>query len=571
MPRYLLKFALCLLLAGFSGGVFAQTRAWLDRDSVRAGETVTLNVESDGNVGGGPDYSPLYEDFEPLDSKSNTRIEPGVGGMVARSRYVLTLRPKRSGRLTVAALRVGGVYTKPLNLYVEPEPADTQPAIASSAQVFVEVVPDDENPYVQQAVGWLVRLYSSVPIVGGKLDQPVPDGASLMKIGDDAQYERNIGGNTYTVVERRYLLVPERSGRMSVPPAAFDGRSAPSLIDQLVGGGGDPQHARSKSRVLNVRPVPANAPQPWLPLRSLDLRYRTTPQQLRMGNAASVVVEATVDGASLAQLPELQLPPIDGVQVFAEPVQADEGFTGGRPRVKLTRKFSLVPAREGPVHLDGLRLDWWDVAAGSARSASLPALSWTVTPASGAATGATGTARATGQAADAAGGDSNATSGAVAASGATTSGGTGWAVAAVLFALLWLATLLWALHLRAQPRAFAAAKPAAQQAAGTEAAALTLNLPALRQLIDVGDFDHIASVLRGLARPPARDDDELIERLADPGQREAVQALRRARWGGGDGVAARTALRAAFAKAPQWRQTQGEAASPLAPLYPVRK
>ncbi|MGO4779626.1 protein BatD, partial [Lysobacter sp. 2RAB21] len=139
---------------------------------------------------------------------------------------------------------------------------------------------------------------------------------------------------------------------------------------------------------------------------------------------------------------ELQLPPIDGVQVFAEPVQADEGFTGGRPRVKLTRKFSLVPAREGPVHLDGLRLDWWDVAAGSARSASLPALSWTVTPASGAATGATGTARATGQAADAAGGDSNATSGAVAASGATTSGGTGWAVAAVLFALLWLATLL---------------------------------------------------------------------------------------------------------------------------------
>ncbi|MGO4781578.1 hypothetical protein AB4084_39440, partial [Lysobacter sp. 2RAB21] len=85
---------------------------------------------------------------------------------------------------------------------------------------------------------------------------------------------------------------------------------------------------------------------------------------------------------------------------------------------------------------------------------------------------------------------------------------------------------LWALHLRAQPRAFAAAKPAAQQAAGTEAAALTLNLPALRQLIDVGDFDHIASVLRGLARPPARDDNELIERLADPGQREAVQALR---------------------------------------------
>ncbi|MEH6422490.1 BatD family protein, partial [Pseudomonas sp. CGJS7] len=380
MPRYLLKLVLCLLLAGFSASAFAQVRAWLDRDSIRADETVTLRLETSEMLGDLPDYAPLAADFSLSNSDIATRMAPGNGGLIVHTRYTMTLRPLRSGRLTIPSLRVGGGRSQPLVLYVQgaPAAAPEPPPQPTGADVFVEVIPDDDNPYVQQAVGWLVRLYAAIPIASGKLDQPVPDGASLMKVGDDAQYERNLGGRTYTVVERRYLLVPERSGRMSVPPALFDGRSTPGLLEQLTGDAGTPQHARSKPRTLNVRAVPANAPQPWLPLRSLDLRYRTTPQQLRMGNAATIVVEATVDGAGLAQLPDLQLPPVDGVQVFADPVQADESFVNGRPRVKLTRKFSLVPSREGAVRLDGLRLDWWDVNTAGARVASLPPLSWTV-------------------------------------------------------------------------------------------------------------------------------------------------------------------------------------------------
>ncbi|MGO1071957.1 BatD family protein [Lysobacter sp. CA199] len=571
MPRYLLKLALCVLLAGFSAGASAQVRAWLDRDSIRADETVTLRVETSEMLGDLPDYAPLTTDFSLSNSDIATRMAPGNGGLIVHTRYTMTLRPLRSGRLAIPSLRVGGGRTQPLTLYVQAAPAAPveQPPAPTGADVFLEVIPDDDNPYVQQAVGWLVRLYAAVPIASGKLDQPVPDGASLMKVGDDAQYERNLGGRTYTVVERRYLLVPERSGRMSVPAAVFDGRSAPGLLEQLTGDSGAPQHARGKARTLDVRPVPANAAQPWLPLRSLDLRYRTTPQQLRMGNAATVVVEATVDGAGLAQLPDLQLPPIDGVQVFADPVQADESFAAGRPRVKLTRKFSLVPSREGTVRLEGLRLDWWDVNAASARTASLPPLSWTVASPTGVvAPGAPNPAVAA--SAGSAGGDPSVAGTANGATGAPAAfSGNGWAIAAGLFALLWLATLVWALHLRSHPQRAFAQVDAAPAAAGP--ASLPLNMPALRQLIDTGDFERISGVLRGLARPPAADDDELVQRLADPAQREAVQALRRARWGAGDGVAARNLLRAAFTSPPQWRQSSGEAASPLPPLYPSRQ
>jgi hypothetical protein len=57
-------------------------------------------------------------------------------------------------------------------------------------------------------------------------------------------------------------------------------------------------------------------------------------------------------------------------------------------------------------------------------------------------------------------------------------------------------------------------------------------------------------------------------RLADADQRDAVLVLQRARWGGGDGVAARQLLRTAFASGPRWRERSAEAPSPLPPLYP---
>ena len=570
MSRWLVKLGVCLALATFSAGAFAQVRAWLDRDRINADESVMLSILVDGPGGTGPNYAPLLGDFSLVASNSSTNMEPGYGGMVMRTRFLASLRPLRSGLLTIPGLQVDGHRTRSLSVMVEdnapppPPPAPAPQPAASHAEVFMETVVDDDSPYVQQAVGLTVRLYSAVVLVGGKLDQPTPQGASLTRVGDDVQYDRDIGGRRYTVNERRFLLVPERSGPMTLPQAQFDGRSAPGLFDQLTGNSGDDEHARSRPRTLNVLAAPANAPQPWLPLRSVNLRYRSTPQGLRVGSAASLVVEATIDGANAAQLPELQLPPIDGVQVFAEPVQADEGFNEGRPRVRLTRKFSLVPSRPGPVRVDGLRLEWWDVTSGAARNSVLPPLNLDVAGAGG-ATAAPGTDRAADLAPAADGSIAPSTR----AASSPLSGTLLWTGATLLFALLWLATLFWALHLRgrAAPAAPAAATPgAAPKAAGP--GSLALNMAALKQLIDVGDFDQIAGVLRSLARPPAADDDELVERLADPAQREAVQALRRARWGGGDGVAARNQLRAAFARAPQWREIAAEPASPLPPLYP---
>ena len=552
--RFAFLLGAWLLLSMISLAASAQTRAWLDRDSIAAGETVTLNIETTSAVSVSPDYTPLQRDFFLTGHTSRREYELVNGRSRTRTLYAVALQPRREGLITIPPLSVGGERTQLLSLQVAARSAQV-PARAG-ADVFIESEADDETPYVQQAVGWVVRLYSAAPLVSGQLDQVAPEGGSLQRVGDDAQFVREIAGRRYSVVERRFLLIPERSGALTVPPATFEGRGTGGFFDDLFGNRGGELRAQAAPRFLQVRPAPANAPQPWLPLHDLQLRYQSTPQELRTGSAATLTVEAVADGATAAQMPELQLPAIDGVQVFPDPVQADERFVEGRPRVKLTRRFSLVPSRAGQARLGGMRLQWWDVRAGAVRSASLPALSWPV---------AVGDAASTDQnAASASAAPATGTAAGTAAApwGAMQGANRNWILIALLFAALWLFTLVWGLHRRVPAIAAAPTEPVDAMPAAIRSQA------DLKRALDHADFGELAQTLCAMARPPAHGTDELLARLADPRQRQAVEAMERARWGGGDGAAARGLLRSAFAQGPRWRTAESPAPSPLPPLYP---
>jgi hypothetical protein len=529
-----------------------QLRAWLDRDRIALGETATLNIEIELADADAPDYSPLLGEFRLSGNTSSRSFESVNGVSRARTLFAVALQPRREGVIGIPGLLVGGQRTQPLTLTVTPSAAT--PAHAGGV-VFIEAEADAQQPYVQLAVGYTVRLYYATPLVSGQLDQAEPDGASLQRIGDDVQYAREISGRRYTVVERHYLLIPERSGTLAIPGAQFRGRGAGGFFDDLFGDGQRELQASGAPRVLDVRAIPASAPQPWLPLRALGLRWLATPQDARAGEAVAVTVEATADGATAAQLPELQLPSIPGAQVFADPPQSDETFVDGRPQVKLVRRFSIVPAQAGALRIAGPKLPWWDVRAGSARTASLPDIEIHVGP------GANGPGAAP------------------AAPTAATDAGDGrgwmrvpgvqgevrpWAFAAVVFALLWLITFMWGLHRHPQ------ALPAATDGSASGKAPPAASPMLLKRALDNGDLGDVADALRAMAVPPVSDLDALKLRLADARQRDAVDALQRARWGDGDGTVARAALRAAFRHGPQWREPVAAQASPLPPLYPER-
>lgn len=547
-----LFWALCAL--AFAIPASAQPpRVWIDRDRIAYDETVTLTMEVDlQSTSGMPNLVDLTRDFRIVDQRLEQDMAVVNGQIALRVRMQLILAPTREGTIDIPSMWVGRDATAPLRVIVlpprTPRIVDEPPPVAATEgrPVFIEAKVDTVTPYVQQSVGYTLRLfYERGMLVDGRLDQHQPAGASLQKIGDDVEMTIPVGGRDYDVVERRYLLIPERSGTLTVPGANFIGRGM-GLFD----GGRHDLNIFGAPVTLQVRSIPATAQQPWLPLRGLRMRYVETPQSLQVGKSAPVTVEVVAEGAAAAQIPALMVQAGNDAQVFAEPPQVDDRFLQGRPQATIVRRFSILPTRDGTLRVVAPRIVWWDAQAGIARIASLPDLTLRVAP------GVAGTAVAQDT------GDTETTANDDAPAWRDWIPDGRWAWAAFGMGLLWLGALflgwrLWALRTRPAPI--------------TPLASPGDDPQRLMRALARNDLAAIVQALCAAPAPVAADLDAVRARLADPAQRAAVDALQRARWGDGDNAATLAALRTAFASGPRWR-TSAARAEPvlLPPLYPER-
>src|SRR5690606_24233748 len=138
--------------------------------------------------------------------------------------------------------------------------------------------------------------------------------------------------------------------------------------------------ADGKVEVLQVRPRPAGVPQPWLPLRGLQLRHLGQPGAARAGEAVEVVVEAKADGAIAAQFPELPVPRVEGAQVFAERAETTGRFFDVFARLSEVRCIAVVRQQAGRRVVPGQSVEWWDTVSGEACTGRLPDLELDAAP-----------------------------------------------------------------------------------------------------------------------------------------------------------------------------------------------
>ena len=517
----------------------AQTRAWLDRAQITYGETATLNIETDQAVQQ-IDYRPLELQFDVGGQTVRRSFQQVNGTSRTLSLFAVGIRPRGPGVIAVPALQVGNATTQPQRLVVLPP--SVLPA-SGDADVFVETVVDAARPYVQQAVGMVVRLHVAVPLLSGQLDQDDPPNASLQRVGEDLQYQREIDGRRYSVVERRYLLIPERSGPLVIPGARFNGQAVGGFFDDLFGDGRKPLSAAAPLKRLQVRQIPADAPQPWLPLHDLRLRYVQAPRSARTGEALTIELEAIADGASGAQMPPLTIPESGDAQVFADPAQTDEQFIEGRPRTIVRRRIAIVPLREGALSLPGPRIEWWDAAQGVARTAMLPPLQLQV------AAGSTDPSP-----------ESAAPMETLAGTEASQAASSWrrqvpwWLLGiGLVAALAW-----WRKRMPARPVVATRTLETAPEVAA----------PSLANALRQGDLAVIAWALCTEAGVARDDLDAVSAHLDHQAQRDAIAQLQAARWGHANHEPALAAMRHAFAHGARWRKPEAKAVALLPPLYP---
>jgi hypothetical protein len=456
-----MKYWICMMLAlmlivPISAEAADNARAWLDRNTMQMGETVTLNVEVEGGSASQPDFSVLDSDFNTLGTQSSRQMSLVNGSASSKTVWAIGLEPRHAGSLTIPAFDIGSAKTQPLVLVVMPA-ATTRQGAAGDA-IFITVDAQPLSPYVQQQIRLTVKLHFSVDLSEGALDEPAIDSAHVQKLGRDKQYATNLNGRRYQVLERNYAITPEHSGALEIPGLNFRG----SALDNTDPGSffrrGRAVSARSEALAIEVRGRPASwGNAPWLPAQALSITDETTlPDEVALGEPLTRTVKLRAQGLGFEQLPELEMPALAGADVYADKSETRTRDDGTWLYGERTRKFAVVASRLGTLVLPEMRVQWWDTTNDRMETAVLPEHSVRVVAAGTSSTPAGGQSSA-----------ADAISGSAAPAASTTpiiypgaadaASTQHWRLLSFLFAGLWLATvLLWWRSRRKPPRPAAA-------------------------------------------------------------------------------------------------------------------
>lgn len=356
---------------------FAQQTAVLSElstDTITRDESVTLTITAIG-LDGELDASSLGEDFEVVGRSSSRQIrtvnssnnQPVTTSVVT---WALELLPKDVGVFTVPSVSVRGQKSQLLTLTVNELPT------GAKRDVFVEATVDTQSTWVQSQVTMTLRVYQAIDIVDGGLD--VPSGADLVveRIGDEDSRESEVlDGRQYSVTVRRFALFPQKSGTTTIDPITLS-VTVPADPAKVRGFFSPTRKItrRTAPITLDVQARPPNGSTWWLPARAVQLErtWSGDPSAAEVDQPLTRSIVLRASGVLESQLPEINIPAIEGLSLYAEqPIQAmgaNEAGLVAEQRIN----WAIIPQRAGELTLPAINVDWFNTQTGKKETAVLP-------------------------------------------------------------------------------------------------------------------------------------------------------------------------------------------------------
>ena len=455
-----------LLLLGISMSAQAAVQAELDRNRIVEGETVTLTFRTDDpKQNMDADFSALERDFTILDQRSETQLSIVNGQQTAVVRLILTVEPRRSGQFQIPAVTFGDSSTRPLALNVEPAP-QLEPGALPPVFIEAEIRPGEGPYYVHSQIGLVVRVFYQQNLTEAAISPPEPSPASV-RLLQETPFQAERGGERYRVLERNYAIFPERSGELVIPAMQLSGR----LVERRTSGLWKPTtrgrrvNVKSEELRLNIEPKPAAfSGDEWQPARDFSMTQQiSSADTLRVGEPVTRTVLIDAVGLEENMIAEPAWPDLANARIYPDQPQ---GITRDNGKWVLGHKefrYAVVPEQEGELVLPELTVEWWDTKNNRLQKATLPEHTLFVQPS--ALVPLPPPAELT----------QAPTSGTTLTAPHAVQGDTSpgyWRWLTLLFAVLWLFTLLFALRSRSGSTGKSDANGGQEQIPASEAAAL---------------------------------------------------------------------------------------------------
>jgi hypothetical protein len=353
--------------------------SFVDRNEVTLNEIFTLTVRVDSTLGNTrPSLSALNRDFEQIGNVSTRSSYTNINGTVQSFvDYIIRLRARSTGNLTIPAFRIGGEVTTPIRITVGDA---AQGDVGSDNEIFILSSVSKDRVYVQEQLLYTIKLYYSISFdQGAQLTSPQVADSVVQQLGSDETYSEIVDGIRYNVTERKFVIFPQSSGELTIPPVYFTatvGRRGGltrffnnrTSVREI--------NLSSESHAIEVLGKPASFPgQTWLPASNLSIieSWSGALDNLSIGDSVTRNIRLSANGLSSSLLPGINYQDMPGLKFYPDqPVREDTADETGVTGIR-SEGTAIVPSEAGEFVIPEVIIPWWNTTTDTLEEAVIPA------------------------------------------------------------------------------------------------------------------------------------------------------------------------------------------------------
>lgn len=346
----------------------ASVMATVDKKEIVFGETINLTITSDGTEA--PDLEPIKNLFDIVGIHQSQEVVYVNGKTTSYLRWTISIRPKTQAKgIVIPPINLGDDQTKPITIKLIDKPTNLE--VDGHDILKIETLLDKKTAYIQQQLILTLRVYAAQDDVIriNNLIPPTLNDVNIKQL-NNAQYEQEINGIRYTIIERSYAFSPQKSGELKIPSFALAALAKENgrTINKTV---------TSNELTIQIKPKPASYPAnaPWMPAKKLTLteRWDKMPENVLQGDTLTRTITVEAQGLTSNQIGALPSNSIAGVRSYPEQPKLTDDWQQGMPVGIRQEQNLLIPVQPGEINLPEIRVAWWNTETDKLEYATLPA------------------------------------------------------------------------------------------------------------------------------------------------------------------------------------------------------
>ncbi|MCD9552127.1 protein BatD [Photobacterium carnosum] len=342
--------------------IAAQAEATVSKNVVAVNQVFRLSISVDTAINPDSiDFSVLSPNFaygQPNASSSTSFIN---GALSRNTTWTLSLAAKKVGAATIPAFKIGSSQTTPITITVL-KGSQTNNSATDQANVRVTAEIDKNILYVGESINYRVKILIGEQLSQASLSAPSGDGLAVSQVGQDAQHNIVQNGRRYLVITRNYQLTAEKAGKIIIQGSKFNG-SAVRGANGFNSGITVPVNEDARNITINIKPKPTAYKGLWLPTSDLQLQQTWQPQvsnlndvTTKVGEPITRTITLRIKDVAQSNMPNVNLTYPDTVRIYNEKPEyrTENGYS------VMTLKQVIIPRQTGKVTLPPLTINWWN-------------------------------------------------------------------------------------------------------------------------------------------------------------------------------------------------------------------